>query len=263
MAKDAYWFRHDATSGRGLRMRKMQHIYGHWGKGVYWDVIETLRDQHDYKYENNEQSLQMLSEIIGCKDEGKFLSWYRDCVKYELFTEHEGFFFSAVLNENMRYWETRKQNGSKPKAKRKHKRSKDEAKRENTVHNRDNSIDNIKNSLVAFDSFRILYGGKKRGNQTEFTDFRKHSDWQDVLPNLIEIIKKQIECRKIRKSRDEFVPQWKNLKTWIHQRCWEEEPPEISEIPKTNGTGRTLNQQEYIRTAPLPVSKDWKLKLPE
>jgi hypothetical protein len=34
---------------------------------------------------------------------------------------------------------------------------------------------------------------------------------------------KQIEVRKLKKQRNEFVPEWKYLQTWINQRCWEDE----------------------------------------
>jgi len=113
MAKDAYWFKHDSTAGRGLRMRKMAHIYSHWGKGVYWDVIEILRDQSNYCFDSDDSSLQMLADLIGCKDESKFLSWFRDCIKFELFIIQENKFFSEVLCENMEIWESKKGNGSK------------------------------------------------------------------------------------------------------------------------------------------------------
>ncbi len=113
MAKDAYWFKHDSTAGRGLRMRKMAHIYSHWGKGVYWDVIEILRDQSNYCFDSDDSSLQMLADLIGCKDESKFLSWFRDCIKFELFIIQENKFFSEVLCINMEIWESKKGNGSK------------------------------------------------------------------------------------------------------------------------------------------------------
>lgn len=113
MAKDAYWFKHDSTAGRGLRMRKMAHIYSHWGKGVYWDVIEILRDQSNYCFDSDDSSLQMLADLIGCKDESKFLSWFRDCIKFELFIIQENKFFSEVLCVNMEIWESKKGNGSK------------------------------------------------------------------------------------------------------------------------------------------------------
>ncbi|KKL13471.1 hypothetical protein LCGC14_2525400, partial [marine sediment metagenome] len=37
-----------------------------------------------------------------------------------------------------------------------------------------------------------------------------------------------------------FVPEWKNLKTWLYQRCWEEEPAKIEIQKKTEQHG-TLN----------------------
>ena len=113
MKKDAYWFKHDSTAGRGLRMRKMAHIYGHWGKGIYWDVIEILRDQSNYCFDSDDSSLQMLADLIGCKDESKFLSWFRDCIRFELFLIQDNKFFSEVMCENMEVWETKKGNGGK------------------------------------------------------------------------------------------------------------------------------------------------------
>jgi uncharacterized phage protein (TIGR02220 family) len=111
--KDSYWFRHDSTAGRALKMRKMAHIYGHWGKGVYWDVCEILRDNENYSFESDESSLQMLADLIGCKDENKFISWYRDCIKYGLLDEVDGMFFSPALSNGMVRWEASKNNGSK------------------------------------------------------------------------------------------------------------------------------------------------------
>jgi len=119
MAKDSYWFKHDSTAGRGTRMRKMTFIYGHWGKGVYWDVIEILREQDGYSFGNDELSLQMLADLIGCKDVQKFINWYNDCVKINLLQTSENVFFSEVLNENMLRWESKKNAGIQSATKRK------------------------------------------------------------------------------------------------------------------------------------------------
>jgi hypothetical protein len=83
-----------------------------------------------------------------------------------------------------------------------------------------------------FNSFRELFGGKKNGNGTEFKNFKKqHKDWKDVLPLLQPAVKKEIEWRK---QKREFTPQWKNLSTWINNRCWEQEfeptPPPKKEL---------------------------------
>ena len=111
--KDSYWFRHDSTAGRGLKMRKMAHIYSHWGKGIYWDVVEILRDQDGYKFESDESSLQLLCDLVGCKDESRFINWFNDSLKIGLFNIKDGFFFCPPLCENMIRWESSKNNGSK------------------------------------------------------------------------------------------------------------------------------------------------------
>lgn len=113
MSKDSYWFRHDSTAGRGLKMRKIAHIYGHWGKGVYWDVVEMLRDTENYEYDNTEFDLIMLADLIGCKDTEKFINWYNDCIKFGLLEEQDGKFYSPALKSVMGVWETKKINGSK------------------------------------------------------------------------------------------------------------------------------------------------------
>lgn len=135
MAKDSYWFKHDSTSGRGIRMRKMAHIYGHWGKGIYWDVIEILRDQSEYSFESDTSSLQLLADLIGCKDEEKFISWMRDCVHIDLFKMKDGKFYSEVLCENMKNWDVLKQNGSKGGRPNKPKNNQTH----NQTHNQDNN----------------------------------------------------------------------------------------------------------------------------
>jgi len=111
MGKDSYWFRHDSTAGRGLRLRKIAHIYGHWGKGIYWDVIEILREQDNYCHLKDDSSLQMLCSLIGCTDTTKFVNWYKDCIKIDLLQEDASSFFSSVLRKNMGFWEKQKRNG--------------------------------------------------------------------------------------------------------------------------------------------------------
>ena len=79
-----------------------------------------------------------------------------------------------------------------------------------------------------FEKFRSIYPGSKLGLGTEFENFKKkHSDWKEVLPQLEEKISAQIEWRKVLKLAGEFVPYWKNLGTWINNRCWEEEGMQI------------------------------------
>jgi hypothetical protein len=86
-----------------------------------------------------------------------------------------------------------------------------------------------------FNEFRVLFGGTKRGNKTEFENFvNKHKDWREALRVLKIAIVKEIAHRKLKKERNEFVPEWKNMQTWINNRCWEIEynlPQEANSNP--------------------------------
>jgi hypothetical protein len=85
-------------------------------------------------------------------------------------------------------------------------------------------INKKENSENIFENFRKKYAGTKRGLKTEFDFFKsKHKDWQNILPLLLPAIEKQTEWRAAAKAANVFVPEWKHLKTWLGNRCWEEE----------------------------------------
>ena len=85
--------------------------------------------------------------------------------------------------------------------------------------------------LEQFEIFRKLYPGSKKGLDTEFENLKKkHKDYIEIVPQLPEIIKRQMRIKKAKKDRGEFVPEWKNLQTWINGRCWEEEYPEENRV---------------------------------
>ena len=85
-------------------------------------------------------------------------------------------------------------------------------------------VETISEEELMFDTFRKAYKGTKRGLQTEFTNFKKkHKDWREVLPLLLPAYQHQQELREQGKATGCFVPQEKNLQTYINQRCWEAE----------------------------------------
>lgn len=78
------------------------------------------------------------------------------------------------------------------------------------------------------------YGGTKRGAATELENLKKkHKDWKDILPLIAPAIENQKKYREAKKAKGEFVAEWKNLQTWINQRCWEEVVPTFEEVKKT------------------------------
>lgn len=105
----------------------------------------------------------------------------------------------------------------------------------------DKTVRFLEGELTEFDKFRRLYPGKKRGNDTEFKNFRKHKDWREVLPHLCSILTVQAKQRDRDKFNNKFVPEWANLQTWINQRRWELEcEPEKKYAP----LGKQLNFNE-------------------
>jgi len=53
MAKDAYWFSHDANARHDPKICALISVYGIEGYGRYWIIIEMLREQKDYKLSIN------------------------------------------------------------------------------------------------------------------------------------------------------------------------------------------------------------------
>jgi hypothetical protein len=74
-----------------------------------------------------------------------------------------------------------------------------------------------------FDEARKAWPGIKRGLETELKCLQKHKDWRKVIHLLKPAIDEQINRNKQKKALGVFVPPWKNFKTWLNNRCWEEE----------------------------------------
>ena len=49
MSKDAYYFSHDSNSRNDLKMVKLRRLAGMEGIGVFWCVIEMLREADNYE----------------------------------------------------------------------------------------------------------------------------------------------------------------------------------------------------------------------
>ena len=98
-----------------------------------------------------------------------------------------------------------------------------------------------------FELFRRAYKGSKRGHDIEFKDFCKHKDWKDVVKFLIPAYSKQESIREEQLRKTGWRPQRKNLKTYLNQRCWEEEVTyDSNQI--TNTTANTqLNEIDRAR----------------
>lgn len=99
-----------------------------------------------------------------------------------------------------------------------------------------------------FETFRKKYPGKKRGLDTEYSNFQKrHKDWREVIPILDAAVEAYIA--QMRGQPQQYI---KHLQTWLNNRCWEDEYPEPTAqlVPTTNtrdnGTIDKSNRQAEI-----------------
>jgi len=228
MAKDSYWFRHDSSAGRGTRMRKMAFIYGHWGKGIYWDVMEILRDQDGYRLEMDDLSIQMLADLIGCKDPDKLFNWVQDCIKIDLLQCDEKYFFSAVLFGNMAKWETTKDAGiqsgikrnernrernanglvNETRTKREHKITVDNKENITKESNRENLTENLLNDLENSTHLEVI---SKRSGLTldeikqKIPEFKKGASLEYLKPmDMVNHFLRWLNSKKTDASKKEY-----------------------------------------------------------
>lgn len=63
--KDAYYFSHDSNASHDEKILNLRADHGWEGYGIYWAIIERLRDSSDHKYQND--SIKGLSVSLGIK----------------------------------------------------------------------------------------------------------------------------------------------------------------------------------------------------
>jgi hypothetical protein len=105
MRKDAFYFPHDSNAKDDPKIVLLIEQLGLEGYGIYWVLVETLRDQPEYKY-----PLNLLPAIARryatTKDKVEIV-----VMNYHLFsiTEDEQFFLSNSLCRRMEQYELTKQ----------------------------------------------------------------------------------------------------------------------------------------------------------
>lgn len=269
MSKDAYYFTHDSNAKDDPKCALLIDQLGMEGYGIYWMLIEVLRDQADYKY-----PLALLPSLARKYNTTpqKIEAVIRG---YQLFVVEGGVvFLSESLVRRMGEWEdaklrrslaAKKANevrwkkqllipqksewnpngfanrsecllGEEKKEEYKYK----ENNKENSPRSPKGEVD-ISSLKEKFEIFRKQYPGSKRGLETEFNEFVKKYKGHvgEIVPVLLPALEKLIAWREQAVKRGEFVPSFANLKTWLNQRRWEMEFPGVE----------SLNTSENERTS--------------
>lgn len=100
MAKETYYFSHDSNALTDTKILNMRADYGLEGYGLYWAIIEMLRNEEDYKLELSKNTYRAIKTLTNTKiDIEKFI---KDCIEdYKLFNEKDEKFYSNSLLRRM------------------------------------------------------------------------------------------------------------------------------------------------------------------
>jgi hypothetical protein len=102
MAKEAYYFSHDSNAHNDTKILSMICDYGMAGYGMYWVLIENLREQSNYSLKHDKQTWKALAMQMQstCDAVKKYIE---DCIyEYALLDISEDmYFYSRSLNRRM------------------------------------------------------------------------------------------------------------------------------------------------------------------
>lgn len=210
--------------------RKVKALRQNFTNGYsFWCMfLEFLTGSDGNVFENSEIEKEMLSGDFGISVT-EISSMINFCIKIELLFEKDGFIYSESLNDRLAPVYLKRGVARDLSSKQKRNNGKFDSKNTGAL---GKSVTEKPHSKVneskikykeQFEIFRLKYEGVKRGLETEFEEFtKKHKDWENVIELLLPALENQITVRTLKKEKSEFVPEWKNLKTWLNQRCWEE-----------------------------------------
>jgi hypothetical protein len=264
LSKKTNWFRHDYNARNDIKLQRINAEFGLVGIGLYWIIVEIMHENKENNFCLSE--LEDLAFLYKIDFEDAILILER-MMKVNLFYENEGCIYSKnvdLQNEyqtirNEQLSEIRKVAGSKggrPKSKIKQNKANDSKDKQTiandsktkqkklpnltehniTIHNNTleekKEIDkSISKEKAEFDFFRKEYrdvlGGLVLGLDNEFKNFQRIPNWIEILPILANAVHNERKYRDKLKSQDKFVPEPKHLKTWINNRCWEIEYPNL------------------------------------
>lgn len=100
MGKETYYFSHDSNALTDTKILNMRSDYGMEGYGLYWAIIEMMRNEETYKLELNKNTYRAIKTLTNTQiDIQKFIE---DCIgDYQLFKEEEDKFYSESLLRRM------------------------------------------------------------------------------------------------------------------------------------------------------------------
>jgi len=104
LSKEAYYFSHDANARHDPKILAMRGEYGMFGYGVYWLIIEMMREQDEYKLPLKKYIYNAIAMQVQCTDFAKdnAKQFVSDCInEFDLFQSDDEHFWSNSLVKRM------------------------------------------------------------------------------------------------------------------------------------------------------------------
>lgn len=99
LSKDAYYFSHDSNAHKAPKILKLRSKFGWEGYGIFWAIVETLREQENYSWKADEKELLSFSFANGEPIVNQVIDY---CIEIELLiVTDDGFLQSESLNRRM------------------------------------------------------------------------------------------------------------------------------------------------------------------
>lgn len=237
--KDAYYFSHDSNARNDEKILAMRSVYGAEGYGMYFMIIEILREQTEYAIEVNKYvygslAIQLQTSV---KKVEKFIN---DCVnEFSLLTIKDDFLFSESLLRRMEIVDSvseKRKNASITRWNRK---------------NRDSNGMQMDSKCKANDNQLESKEEENREKETKI---------QNIIPPELEWVEKYCEERKNEIDVEKFMNHYTSngwqigkakMKDWqAAVRTWEKNR-EIKPTETKKQLEQPAKQEEESRFAPL------------
>jgi hypothetical protein len=230
MAKDAYYFPHDSNAKDDPKCVALIEQLGMEGYGIYWVLIETLRDQPDYRYPfaligaiARRYNTQAQKVELVVRNYGLFV------------VDEQEFFLSDSLNRRMEKVDAMRQNAINAGKISAQKRlamvvAKDATNGcstgvqrafngRSTIKEKKRKENTTAQTQDAFARFWDVYP-KRRDKAKAQKSFAKISPDDTLLGSIIAAVEKQKGSQQWQKEDGQFIPL---PSTWLNNRRWEDE----------------------------------------
>lgn len=99
MTKDAFYFSHDSNAHKDPKILRLRAKFGWEGYGIYWAIIETLREQTNYRWQASDKHLLSFYFANGDDVVNQVID---ECLNIGLLVEEDGFIHSESLTRRMK-----------------------------------------------------------------------------------------------------------------------------------------------------------------